>query len=930
MTDRHVGLLERDAAAVCIAAAVERASTGRGGVVLVSGPPGIGKTSVLRAAVAQLAGMTVLRATCGDLERDHPFGLARQLLYGAARSGAHGAADRALAALTGPASAVHRDDAMRDVIEGLTWVVADLADERPVVVAIDDLQHADEPSLRWLEALSRRAGHVAALVIATAWPSALARGVGLALVAAPDTTVVNLPPLSLYAVRTVLARAIGDDPTPALAAACLEATGGNPFLITQVAAELVPGAQADDIAALGPAAIADRVRSRVAGLGPQAQEVVVAMTLLGLDAPVELVAALAGIQPEHVSVVADDLVAADVLAPSRELRFLHPVVARSVMETIPRGRRAVMHARAARLLADRGAPIEVVTAHLLRSDPAANPWACSTLTGAADRALAAGAPDSATALLERALAEPPAASERPAVLRMLAAAKMLARPLIAGGNGTRDPIDLLQEALALQSAPQDIVTCALELADACHTNQDAPSALAALDYAATTAECIDGSAGASLRARWRTQSAAAALVNTDHAAAAVKVCAAVSLDDAQTVDERCYAAVLAFAAALGGAPAQEVARLAELADPVDLATRQGSVHPPSYAAIALLLADQAPIAAELLEQIATAAVATGALRLAVVAGGWRAEALRRLGALADADAHATAALDTAARRGWGASPIIEATLVSIAVARGDLQRAAGHVAGEEQLAAGLAGGYVGWAFMLQARGRLRFAGGDASGALADMRAAGERFDRWGTGPAIATWRSEATIAARAAGQALVALDADIRHAGASGHDRALGMALYATWLTRGASAHDAMIDEALATLQRGADHHELARALASRGGALRRANGRAAARESLRDALDLAHACGAAMLADEIRTELVAAGGRPRRDASSGADALTPSERRVADLAGRGLTNRAIAEALFITVRTVEGHLNRTYTKLGIDGRGGLARALAG
>ena len=70
MTDRHVGLLERDAAAVCIAAAVERASTGRGGVVLVSGPPGIGKTSVLRAAVAQLAGMTVLRATCGDLERD--------------------------------------------------------------------------------------------------------------------------------------------------------------------------------------------------------------------------------------------------------------------------------------------------------------------------------------------------------------------------------------------------------------------------------------------------------------------------------------------------------------------------------------------------------------------------------------------------------------------------------------------------------------------------------------------------------------------------------------------------------------------------------------------------------------------------------------------------------------------------------------------
>jgi DNA-binding CsgD family transcriptional regulator len=230
--------------------------------------------------------------------------------------------------------------------------------------------------------------------------------------------------------------------------------------------------------------------------------------------------------------------------------------------------------------------------------------------------------------------------------------------------------------------------------------------------------------------------------------------------------------------------------------------------------------------------------------------------------------------------------------------------------------------------LLQARGRLRLAQGDAVAALADMRAAGERFDRWSVGPAIATWRSEAALAARAAGESPLALDGDIRQARASGHDRALGKALHAAWLTRGAPIDDPAIDEALAALQRGADRHEHARLLTSHGGALRRANRRAAAREQLRPALDLAHACGAVPLADEIRVELVAAGGRPRRDASSGADALTPSERRVADLAVRGLTNRAIAETLFITVRTVEGHLNRVYTKLRVDGRAGLAEAL--
>jgi DNA-binding CsgD family transcriptional regulator len=122
---------------------------------------------------------------------------------------------------------------------------------------------------------------------------------------------------------------------------------------------------------------------------------------------------------------------------------------------------------------------------------------------------------------------------------------------------------------------------------------------------------------------------------------------------------------------------------------------------------------------------------------------------------------------------------------------------------------------------------------------------------------------------------------------------------------------------------------EHARALADLGAALRRAGCRAEAREPLRAGLDLAHRQGAWALAERARTELVASGARPRRVLLSGVDALTPSERRVADMAAAGRTNREIAQALFVTARTVEGHLTHVFQKLGLESRAELPRALA-
>ena len=118
-------------------------------------------------------------------------------------------------------------------------------------------------------------------------------------------------------------------------------------------------------------------------------------------------------------------------------------------------------------------------------------------------------------------------------------------------------------------------------------------------------------------------------------------------------------------------------------------------------------------------------------------------------------------------------------------------------------------------------------------------------------------------------------------------------------------------------------------ALGDLGGVLRRANRRAEAREHLHQAVELAQRCGATLLAERAHEELIASGARPRRLVRTGVDALTPSERRIAAMAAEGLSNRETAQALFVTLRTVEMHLSNAFRKLDISSRTQLPAALA-
>ena len=162
-----------------------------------------------------------------------------------------------------------------------------------------------------------------------------------------------------------------------------------------------------------------------------------------------------------------------------------------------------------------------------------------------------------------------------------------------------------------------------------------------------------------------------------------------------------------------------------------------------------------------------------------------------------------------------------------------------------------------------------------------------------------------------------------------GAPRAIGISLCALGLVEGGAAGERSLRDAVEVLAESPARLEHARALIDLGAALRRANSRSEARNYLREGVEFAHRCGASALAERGNDELAATGAHPRRVMLSGLESLTASERRVAQMAAEEVSNKEIAQALFVTVKTVEVHLSSVYRKLAINSRRQLAAALA-
>jgi hypothetical protein len=466
MRDSHPVILGRDAELAVLSAAADAAEAGRGAFVLVEGAAGIGKTTLLRMACARpkVPGPRILTARGLALESGFAYGIARQLIEPVRASAGPGGWDELLDGAAGLAARVFgwagagsvEDDVPYATTHGLYWLAANLAARRPLVIAVDDAHWADAPSLRWLAHLAARIDGLPIALLLAVRSGPDEPGIIDDLRACPQCALLPLRPLGSEATAALVRGRLGGQADPELCRACHDRTGGNPFLLEALTAELRAPGNGDPLARvedLAPEPVARAVLRRVTQVGEGAGRLARALAVLGGPAPVRHAAALAGQDIPDAARLADGLRAADVLASGSVLEFAHPIVRAAVYESIPAGERALAHAEAARLLERDGADAERVALHLLHSEPGGSARVVTLLRAAAQAANGRGAPGPAAGYLRRALDEPPGPAARPALLLELGLA-------LAGDRSPAAPA-ALTDAVELTTAPQDHATAAL-------------------------------------------------------------------------------------------------------------------------------------------------------------------------------------------------------------------------------------------------------------------------------------------------------------------------------------------------------------------------------------------------------------------------------------------------------------------------------------
>ena len=932
-------LLERAPDLAEISRCVRAAGAGEGCALVLEGPAGIGKTALLTAACdeARRAGMATLTARAGELETGLPWGVVRGLfepeLAGASRaeqrdllSDAAGLARIALRS-DGGQMAPRRADALGAALHGLYWLTANIAARGPVLLAIDDAHWADKPSLRWLAYLVARLEGLPVLVVMTVRPGGPGTPLGPISAIARAGSVVQPSALSCEATGLLVRAMLGEEATAAFCQSCHSATAGNPFLLRCLLRELrdrealADGTSTESVTEIHSDVISRAVLARLARLPEIARELASAIAVFGACCSLDHAAAIAGLDADAAIAAADALAAQDVIVKSEPLEFVHPIVRTAVYDEIPNHRRVRWHARAARLLDDAGAPTDEIAVHLLPVAPNGDVTVVGILHSAAAAALRAGAPESAVEYLTRALAEPPTARARVAILRELGAAEGSLQDPAGAGH--------LQEALSLSSQPSERAEIARELAIPLMHSGQMGEAVDLLERAA--GELAPGDRELQLELEADIIGAGRlhpALRRT--ALARVQALRAACLEG-QTFGERVALSAVALELQSPVGTAAESIRCAERALGGGRLMAEAGVESPAlwYAATALILADAFDLADQVFESAVAEARVRGSTVGLALGLGFRALLGYRTGRLDEAEADARQALELSPTR-WAGSVYALLFLIEVLVERdrpGD--------AAEALEASGLDshdGELLPLLLIRHGRGRLSLALGETEAGLRDMRAAARQLEAGAFPPQLWPWRSSHALALAAAGETEEACrlaDQELRLTRAFGAPGSLGISLRTRGLVEPGAADLDLLREAVAVLAGSGAALEHARALVELGAALRRAGHRLKSVEPLREGLDLAHRCGASALAGRARDELVTAGARPRRDALHGRDALTASELRTARMAADGRSNREIAQALFVGLRTVETHLTHTYQKLAIHSRDALSGALS-
>jgi DNA-binding CsgD family transcriptional regulator len=917
-------LYERTRETASIDAALARLDEGRGTSLLLEGRAGRGKSTLVEYAVerARERGARTLVARARHLTSAAPFEVLRRLLGPAVEEAGgidalEGAAKFAVPLFTPGADLSHGVD------YGCQWLIAWLAERAPLVLAIDDAHWADGASLRVLLDVQAEISvqRVAMLVASRPVENPEIQRLLAALAAHPECEVLTPGTLSRAAVADLVAERLGQPADDAFVDECLKVSRGNAFYLHELLRPFGSASNPDVRAFIenGTLSLQRTVSWRLGELGSDATTLAQAAAVLGDGCSLHQAAELARLDDVVAVHEAARLEVASVFAHGDPIEFLHPLLRAAVEAELPDVVSGELHARAARVLWYTGEDPGTVAQHLMASPGSGDAAVSAYLCEQGQVALEAGSVEVATSLLQRALDEPAPPEQRDGILLWLGRAEHMALDL-----------DAAREHLETAFASSDRMV-ALEAAG----------------------DLFD------------------------------------VLDDASMYDEiaRIHESALALDP-FGETAAEVIVRACLLADVImDMADGRGEVPPELVDADAASLpmdrdVDRHLVVWAAVYERSTHGGTTDKLMAnlrRVIAGLpespddftlWDARtALAAAVFLADDDLDESNGvlerLAPVAARLAGVRPQVQAELdhrtIVHAVSCGAFEEALARLEAAEGFTT--RHGVTGYDGLHRfARGRIAFDQGDYALAGSLLK---ERFSEDPVFPALAVLlNGDPARAAKMLDELELSddLDAPLRQIEVELQPHLLASHVHALLGDRGRATAEArreleirrrygsvgrlaealrrmasflpvregidLLAEAASLAESTPGRPIVARVLASYGAALREVGRPLEARDVLVRASDLASEMGMERVLQRVQDELLLAGSRPRRARVTGPTALTQSQRDVASLAVEGLTNREIAERLFVTIKTVETHLMATYRKLGIKSRDQLQDAL--
>lgn len=927
-------LVEREEYVHRFSGQLDSLAAGSGCTLVISGPVASGKTRLLRTFLADAAdrlqketgasSALLLAATGSPAVRALPLGLLSQLLGSVdlppdlQREMDAGMAEPTTdGALTPEATRLAQRTA-----EALIALAAD----RPVVIAVDDVQDGDALSLECLLYLARQL-MAAPIMLVVAVRSDVAdtecrfhfellrEGIGSGI---------RLGRLSRHGVTALVADRLGRTVADRIGAACYAATRGNCLL--------VGGALDDHAAEVGRLAIQRDNRLFVgeafgrAVIGcldrgdPRARRVAEAIAVLGDSCHTRQLSEVARVDERGLARAVGRLEAIGIL---NRHGFSHPVAREAVLARLTSAERAEIHTRSAVYLQQNGGSIDATVDHLLAAGEVRDRSALSLLQCAAEQALIADDVDRALQCLQLAAEHCSDGRQRAAIVARLASVLWRNSPIAVAEHHLCVLLKALQEG-TLPTAHAQAVLCYLlwhgRVEEAGH----------AVSMLFRNACGVDGPTAEEMHSlEWWLRHSYPPLADRIPARERrVATPGGVTPDSAAS--GRLLAAGLVSDVLAGGSSedvvigAQRILQSCPLGD--------DTLDTLATALITLINVDRLDLARPWCDELIQQAHERHAPTWAAVLGAVRADIARREGYMAATVSFARTALDVMPAHSWGTNiGLVRASLIVAHTRMDEYEEAAEQI--RQPLPDGLFESRFGLHYLF-ARGQYYQAIERPYAALNDFNACGDLLAKWGMDlPNIVAWRSAAAHCHLALGQRERARELAEEQVRLSPQrtSRSAGLALRVLAATVPLADRIPVLDSAVEVFTRCAARFHLAGALLDLGNAHHDLGDDGKARVTIRHAQRIAKECRARRLQRGVPSQRTAssAGDVTLSHDASDAEELSDAERRVASLAGLGHTNRQIADKLYVTVSTVEQHLTRIYRKLGITRRSELATALS-